>query len=116
MLRVSGRVTRVQYKTGKRSNDGEAWHMHVYSINVADLAILQVTGFADSKEPAYAPGTEVDLGVQVAVRNGVAEYRLDGDWSEFAPIAPKAAHVADAPALVVAERELAGALNGHAKR
>lgn len=87
MLRVTGKVTRTDRKSGTKLNEatGEmrAWAFDVIKVLVADQAIVEVTRFADSATQLPDVGDEVDYAVDVAARQGRLNVQLDKPWAEL---------------------------------
>lgn len=103
MLRVTGRVLRVDYKSGAKADasTGELrpWAFHVVKILVADMDLAEVTIFGDSPYVGSAVvGAEVDWAVSVAARGGRLNVQLDKPWAELFPPVAEGAHRSKAAA------------------
>ncbi len=95
MLRVTGKVVRVDSRAGEKLNEktGEMrpWAFDTIKVLVAEQAIVEVTRFADSTYPAPDIGEQVDYAVEVAARAGRLNVQLDKPWDELFPKARLAA-------------------------
>lgn len=89
MLRVTGRVVRVDAKSGVKNpgtDEARAWAFDVIKVLVAEQAIVEVTRFADNAECRKpSVGEEVDYAVEVSVRGGRQNVVLDKPWLALFP-------------------------------
>lgn len=94
MHRITGRVVRIDQKTGVKetadAKSGEVtrkpWAFDIITVLVADQAIVEVTRFGDSAVPLPAVGAQVDYAAAVAVRGSRLNVQLDKPWADlFAP-------------------------------
>lgn len=74
MFRLTGRVVKVSEKSGSKADTktGEVrlWAMDIYTVLVAEQAIVEVVRFAGSAIPAPAVGANIDWAVEVSPRAG----------------------------------------------
>ncbi len=98
MLRVTGKVVRLDSKSGTKVNtetgEARAWAFDVIKVLVADQAIVEVTRFADSSVPLPDVGEPVDYAVECAARGGRLNVQLDKPWAELFPKSDAQKHAA----------------------
>ncbi len=98
MLRVTGKVVRLDSKSGTKVNtetgEARAWAFDVIKVLVADQAIVEVTRFADSSVPLPDVGESVDYAVECAARGGRLNVQLDKPWAELFPKSDAHKHAA----------------------
>jgi len=89
ILRVTGRVVRVDSKSGTKVNEqtGEAraWGFDIIRTLVAEQDVVEVQRFRDHSTPAPAVGADVDYAVTVETFRGKPSFQLDKPWAELVP-------------------------------
>lgn len=89
MLRATGRVVRVDSKSGTKVNEqtGEArnWGFDVIRLLVADLDVVEVQRFKDNPTPCPSVGDQVDYAVSTDSYKGKVSVQLDKPWADLFP-------------------------------
>jgi hypothetical protein len=92
MLRVSGRVVRVDERSGSKADQstGEIrpWSMRIVRVLVAEQDIVEVATFG-SDGPVPTVGEAVDLAVEASVFKGKLSLALRNTWDAVQPLAAK---------------------------
>jgi len=93
MLRLTGRVVRVDTRNGSKTNQatGEvrAWTMNTVRVLVAEQAVVEAVLFESDKLFCPIVGQDVDLAVEVEARGDRLRVAVVDRWADAQPLAGK---------------------------
>ena len=100
MLRLTGKVTRIDTRSGqypdKVTGEFKPWSFDMVNVMVADQAIVVVQRFSNNPTPVPVVGQEIDYAVTAEVFRERVTFQVDKPWADLFPKALSAAPVARA--------------------